>query len=258
MAGILLSVWASGILDYRAIVAGLILSLLQASGQVTNQIVDRELDKIVKPYRPLARGDVSVSTAVALDMVIIIVSLLLMLLLESRLPIMLALMIMLFALGYNTRTVRCNLVLNIMFTSISRGLLPPLFVYSIFRPIDSTALSTAIVCFTWVLSLQPTKDILDVEGDRMFGYRTLPAVLGVDRSIRLMKLMLVLLYTPACIVCGTFYTPLVFLSVLAVPGLVTLKYAYTRFSENNIAWICFYLGLCTIYLVLSIHQLLII
>ena len=53
-----------------AIYAGVTLALLQASGQVINQYVDYELDKMCKPYRPIPRGDVGRDEALGLGILL--------------------------------------------------------------------------------------------------------------------------------------------------------------------------------------------
>ena len=43
----------------RGVYVGITLALAQACGQTINQVVDAELDKLVKPYRPIPSGRVS-------------------------------------------------------------------------------------------------------------------------------------------------------------------------------------------------------
>jgi len=57
-----------------AVYVGLTLALLQASGQVINQYADSELDKLIKPYRPIPSGLVTREEALGLAWLLAIFS----------------------------------------------------------------------------------------------------------------------------------------------------------------------------------------
>ncbi len=225
------------------LVVGLSFSTAQAFGQVVNQIVDVELDKIVKPDRPLPSGKITTEQAISVATALLMSSLLLSMLVSQMFVICIT-MLLFFAAWYSLPPLsprKVNPILNNLWVSISRGLIPILAVQvAAGSPIDVTM---SIGVFLWVMALQPTKDVTDVEGDRMMGIKTVLTELGVDgfRTIAVPTVVVssILMYERPY---------LLFVLPIGIAAAITCKRKFLK--ENNMGWYLYYFGLGMIYLAL--------
>jgi 4-hydroxybenzoate polyprenyltransferase len=249
LVGLVLTIAAHG-LAYEAFVRGvyigLTLALAQGCGQIVNQVVDRDLDKVVKPYRPLPRGLVSVDEATGLAWLFAIAAVGRAFTISTYFGLMVCLLLF-FAAFYSLPPLsprRRNPWLSLMWMAFSRGFLPIIAVMGL------EGLPYALFSFVWAFGWQGTKDIPDVEGDREFGIRTIANTYGIE-----VLQGLSLASTVACSIIATvFGKPLLLLVVpLAVYGLIM----YTRpwRGENTVAWAVFYLGLGMIPLLIFVERL---
>jgi 4-hydroxybenzoate polyprenyltransferase len=229
----------------RGLFAGFALALAQGCGQIVNQIADRDLDRIVKPYRPIPQGLVSIDEALGLASLFSILAVACSLVVSTRFGLMICLLLF-FAVFYSLPpfSPRRNPWLSLMWMAFSRGFLPIIAVMGL------EGIPYALFSFAWAFGWQGTKDIPDAEGDRKFGIKTIANTYGVE-----VLHALSLVSTIACsIIAIVFGRPLLLLVVpLAVYGLAF----YTRpwRGENTVAWAVFYLGLGMVPLLILVEKL---
>jgi 4-hydroxybenzoate polyprenyltransferase len=156
------------------LLVGLSLACVQAFGQIVNQIVDIELDRYVKPHRPLPQGKVSVDEALGLAFGLTILGFMSANFVSNYYALAYLLMLLL-AVYYSLPpfTPRYHSAwLNHIWTSASRSLVPFLAVMGM------GGLTYALIAFTWAIGWQGSKDVSDADYDREFGIKTLANVYG--------------------------------------------------------------------------------
>ena len=231
---------------------GVTLMMLQFVGQITNQVSDIEIDKIVKPYRPLPRGEVSTGEAMGLAWILAIFALG-RALLVGPVFMLACLIILFFAVTFNVEPIRAkrNVYLSITWMAVSRGLLPFIATWSVFGDLKSpTPWLLGVFAMLWVMALNPVKDFSDIEGDARFGIKTLPVVLGVEKAS---KVIMALSSTPFIYLAllHVFYPGFGFWLLWCLLALLPAVYVGLRVKtplENNLSWQCYYVGLALIYI----------
>jgi geranylgeranylglycerol-phosphate geranylgeranyltransferase len=248
-AGFFLTI-ASGGVSYitlaRGVYVGLTLALAQACGQVVNQVVDRELDMLTKPYRPIPQGRVTVEEAMGLAWLLGVAAVGRAFTISLYFGLMTCLMLF-FAVFYSLPPLsprRVNPWLNHLWVSFSRSVVPVLAV------MGANGWKYALLAFVWAFGWQGTKDIADAEGDRLFGIKTLANTYGVT-ALRVLSTVSLLLYFA---VCAYMEMPIFMLLVpLGLYGL--LKYTSPWRGENTVAWAVYYVGLGLITVLTALSEL---
>jgi len=227
-----------------AVYIGITLALCQGAGQCLNQYADAELDKQIKPYRPIPSGLVSREEALGLSW------LLAMFAVGRAFTIgvffgLMVLVLLFFAVFYSLAPFsprKLDPLVNTAWMAVSRGFVPMYAVWSIYGD-TAIGLRYSVLALLWVMGFQASKDIGDVEGDRAFGIRTIPNVYGTRGLITTMAVC-----TTVYTVVATYfelYPMLLILPLAAVAMLTTNK--KSGLTENTYSWTCFYLGLAAIY-----------
>lgn len=263
MSGLLFSIFAfryygQTVNWIQAIGAGLALALLQGAGQALNQSLPEEIeiDKINgKTYRPTVRGIIKPREARNFSAFLIISGLAIAAMM-SYLFLMLACVISFFAVFYTYPPLRVKrfFILNNVHQGIARGFMPVISVWSIAGNLSSPvpyALGTVIAI--WIVGAQSTKDFGDEEGDRRFNIRTLPVVLGFERALNFMSLVMCISLVLLTVFCSWGLLPvrLLLLGLLIIPSLLIvhgLRKGYKhRLLENNLSWAVYYVSLMLWY-----------
>lgn len=228
------------------IYAGVTLALAQGCGQTLNQYADAELDTIIKPYRPIPQGLVSRDEALGVAWLLAIVSMGRSFVLGNFFALV-VLTLLFFAVFYSLAPFsprKVNPWVNVWWMAFSRGFLPVLAVYSKYGLLRN-AFVYAVLGFIWVYGFQSTKDIDDVEGDRMFNIKTVPSEYGVSMVYRVAEACL-LVYVIFALVYRSFMVLLAPVGVVAI----VLGRKKSRVTENNYGWTFFYIGLAMFYLLM--------
>jgi len=98
---------------------------------------------------------------------------------------------------------------------------------------DEARWSSGLLATVWATGIAFVRtayfDILDIQGDRIVGKETIPILMGPERSMRLLKALLVacLVFLPAAGLLGVF-TPLAYLLALASVYLLTIIVFHER------------------------------
>lgn len=149
-----------------------------------NQCTDVEIDKINKPARPIPSGKISLSSACMLFIILYGLSLLLSYFVNHEF-MLLTIFATLLGLGYSIKPFKFKdrLFISNLSISIGYGLLNFLLGWSANKPIEDAPLSMLLFLTLFDLFANISKDYRDIEGDKAYGVRTLPIVLGIKRSI---------------------------------------------------------------------------
>ena len=146
-----------------AVLAG---GLVMAAGNVTNDYFDRDLDKLLKPERPIPSGDISPRQAFVFGTFLFL----------SGVTFLAVVLLLL----YNMSLKKLPLIGNVT-VSFLTGLA---FVYGgVAVRSFVRALIPGTFAFFFHLGREILKDIEDSSGDRQKGYQTLPVILGSTESL---------------------------------------------------------------------------
>lgn len=228
-----------------AIYVGVTLALAQATGQIINQYADADLDRVVKPYRPIPSGAVDREEAIGLAWLLAMFAVARGFTVTVEFGLF-VIALLFFAVFYSLAPLsprRVNPFLNTAWMAVSRGFIPMIAVLGVYGDVRS-ALPYALLAFVWVLAYQPTKDIPDAEGDRAFGIRTIPSEYGLRGYVAYASVLTALFYAVSAIELPQMIA-LLPLSVAILLGLGR----QSKYTENTIAWVGFYVGLGLIYVV---------
>jgi len=232
---------------------GFLLALGQAIGQVVNQICDIPIDKINKPYRPLASGKIDVREAIFLVCIFLVLYVWLVFLVNTTFAIIM-LVLLFFAVFYSVKPIRTKnkLWINLMWISVSRGLLPILATWSVYGNIYTLfPWVVGIFATLWVFAFQSTKDIPDVIGDELFDVKTLPVVYGLEKTKKIMTVLSVFPFawlTIALLTTLDFRLIVLYVLIAFAAGIIRTLDVIEEKLENTRAWVLFYLGLGSIYI----------
>jgi len=171
---------------YGPVVTALAAFLVCAAGNVFNDLVDIETDRVNRPNRVLVRGGLTRkyarNLAIALNVAAFIMSLAV-----SFWVSVFALVTIGLLFAYNLYLKRIPLVGNLVvallagMTFLTGGLaVDPVLVFRLPGP-----LIAAVFAFLFHLTREIVKDVQDMEGDRQAGLNTLPLVWGVSKSLQL-------------------------------------------------------------------------
>lgn len=235
-----------------AIYVGVTLALAQAAGQITNQYADVELDKIVKPYRPLPSGLLTREEALGAAWLLALFSIARAFTISTTFGLLTLTMIF-FAVFYSLSPFsprRIHAVLNVLWMAISRGFIPVIAVWSIHGTFEK-ALPYALLAFVWVLAFQSTKDIEDVEGDRKFKIKTMFSAYGYTG---LMAWMVVFGFV-YLIICAFYQLPIMALLLIIAGFAIYGTTKKSKYTENNLGWVSFYAGLGIFFILMLTSEL---
>jgi geranylgeranylglycerol-phosphate geranylgeranyltransferase len=190
--GVAVGAWmtAPGSAYFPSLVSALAAFLVCAAGNVVNDIVDVDIDRVNRPRRVLVRGVVSIAAAKRLALALNLLAFVLALCVGWAMAgLAMATILLLFA--YNLRLKKTPLAGNAVvaalagLTFITGGVAAdPVRAFDLPGP-----LVPAVFAFFFHLVREIVKDVQDMEGDGPAGVRSLPHVAGVSKSL-LLALML--------------------------------------------------------------------
>ncbi len=186
---------------YGPLVAGLAAFLVCAAGNVINDIVDIDIDRINRPERVLVRGDLSISYARNLAIVLALLALISGVAVNIEVTVAVAAALVLLLL-YNLWLKRVRLVGNVVIALLS-GLTFMTGGWAVnpqLAMILPGPLIPAVFAVFFHMVREILKDAQDVEGDRRAGVTTLPQKIGVPASVMagliLFFVLVILTYIP--------------------------------------------------------------
>lgn len=174
-------------------IAALAASLVMASGNISNDIYDIEIDKINRPERPLPSGKISSRITIVLYFIFLLLSLIFTWLINLPAFLIVAVTNLMLYL-YSKFFKRIPLIGNIVVAFLA-GLV---FIFGgVVVGNPSVAIIPALFAFLINLIREIVKDMEDVEGDRKADVITFPIKFGLQNSkvLILVITILLVLYT---------------------------------------------------------------
>jgi geranylgeranylglycerol-phosphate geranylgeranyltransferase len=177
-------------LIYKTILlAGFAGALVNAGGNIINDYFDIEIDRINRPQRPLPSGAISLKSALSLYLYLTLFAFAIIYNLSiEALTIVIVTSVMLFLYSYKLKGI--PLIGNIVvafFTGLA----------FLFGSIIVGNLYCGIIpmTFAFLISLmrELVKDIQDIEGDKAIGVSTFPIKYGIEKTIKLISVVGVIL-----------------------------------------------------------------
>ncbi len=186
----LLGVWVGAYMTwlrpvyYAPAIAGLAAFLVCAAGNIINDLIDIDIDRVNHPKRVLVKGTLSTRYALVLAICFNVVAVILALCISLPLTGMAVITVLLLYL-YNYRLKKIPLVGNIVIsllaglTFITGGVAVD-YNMAFYLP---GPLVAAVFAFFFHLVREIIKDVHDIEGDRAAGIKTLPQIVGEQKSV---------------------------------------------------------------------------
>ncbi len=212
-----------------SIIAGIIVFLVASSGNILNDIVDREIDKINRPKRPIPSGEISIKMA-SVEWVVFSISGIITSIVIGLPYFLIAISVWVLLTLYSLNLKGIPLVGNAA-VSICAALTIP------FGAISTGGAGTVIFPFIFVFLIHFGREILkdgeDVMGDKKGKLKTFPLVFGL-RNAKFFTIILFLLLVIATIlaypVYGKMYLILVIFTV-DIP-LILMSFKLTPDAES--------------------------
>ncbi|MEM1557415.1 MAG: UbiA family prenyltransferase [Thermoproteota archaeon] len=243
----------------RILLTPLILALVNYTSNVINQIYDRDIDKVNKPYRPIPSGEVSVDGALSLAILLTIIVIGVSYFVNNLFGLLLSI-IMVFAWMYSAPPLRLRsrLFWSNIALAAPRGALGILTAYASYaNPFNNVPLLVfSLGVAVYVFGGNTFKDFPDEVGDRMFGVRNFVTVYGRRRAFRIAVISILL-------------SSILFLYSMGVNiyTLPTLSILYTSFilfglknpelktkTENTVMWTIFYVGMLALFILYLVSR----
>jgi geranylgeranylglycerol-phosphate geranylgeranyltransferase len=221
---------SSGILNWNIIIcAALAVALTASAGNIINDIVDIEIDRIVHPNRPLVLNVISVREAFVLYFIFFISALTISFFIGLDLfGIMLIANALLVYYSYQLK--KFPLIGNIT-VSLLTGLA---FIYGGVS-VNNTVGSVMPAVFAFLINFirELVKDIQDKEGDAVKGLKTFPIVKGNSKSKQLIYLLTVILILSTLYPYIFSYYKIEYFIVVMILVNPLLVYSAVQLSKND-------------------------
>jgi 4-hydroxybenzoate polyprenyltransferase len=177
------------------LVAALVGGMLNAASNAVNQITDLDIDRVNKPKRPIPSGRISVNAAAAIAAILYFICFVVAYFAIGWAFFLVILIGAAFSWAYSIPPVRTknSPILANPTMAFPRGVL--LIVAGYAAQLELTGRldifwanpapwAAGVIMFLFLLGGASTKDFADIEGDKAFGARTIPVVLGIRRASR--------------------------------------------------------------------------
>jgi len=165
-------------LSIKDLFAALSVGLITAGGNVLNDFFDREIDKIIHPERPLAKGRIRESTAFIYGVLLFLIGIIFSIFV-SMYAFFIALSVSLLLFLYNYFFKKMPLIGNILVSAISSAVF--LFVAS-YRGGFKFLVFPMLMVFFFHFTREIIKDIEDMKGDKRRKAKTIPIVIGARKA----------------------------------------------------------------------------
>jgi 4-hydroxybenzoate polyprenyltransferase len=157
---------------------------VNAASNTLNGVYDLDIDRINKPERPLPRGAINPQEATTIAYLLYLFTIFRASFINPAFFVF-VFAILLLTIAYSApplRTKRLFLVNNATI-ALARGLFGVLASWSIFGdPLSPVPWAVGFILFVFLFGAATTKDFTDMPGDKEYGMRTLPIVIGVERA----------------------------------------------------------------------------
>ncbi|MEA3500406.1 MAG: geranylgeranylglycerol-phosphate geranylgeranyltransferase [Candidatus Marinimicrobia bacterium] len=239
----------------KLIFAMLVVMLLNAAANCVNDIRDIEIDKINRPNRPLPAGKLNISEVKIFAIILFIVGNIISFSL-GIFPFIISLFIatplmIIYAIKLKQIAIWGNLLVSFILG------LAFIFAAGAFGNYK-IGIVPAVLAFLFTLIREIIKDMEDMIGDEQFDAKTLPVMIGIDKTksivVFLMFVLIIVILIPYLIgVYGVYYLIVVLISV-GIPVLLMIGYLLINKEQKKYNYLAkilkveIFFGLLSIYL----------
>ncbi len=209
--------------------------LVSSASMLINDVVDLDVDRVNKPWKPLPRGVFSPLTIKYVSLLFLVASVLL----NTVISLYAFLVVLILgSIAYSYSFFRHLWWSHFI---VSLGTVAP-FIYGYVlagSPMDKLCFITlfSIVIFLVNSSREFVKSIADVEGDRMLGYKTIAIVFGVDKASKLALIYAILGSITAVAIGLLGYASMYYTIILGIAGTMFTIQAY-RVYKSPLVGVC--------------------
>jgi len=175
-------------IDSNLIIGAIAGAFVAAFGNVANDIIDLPIDRINNPNRPLPSGAISITTAWILTILFLITPLVI----TFHLGVLPFAIVVLgsFLLYVYSRWLKLTPLANVTVAVIAS------LTFILGGVIMNNRFSLFLfpISVTYHFARELIKDIIDIEGDRLFGSKSIPIIVGSE-SARVIAISVIILFT---------------------------------------------------------------
>ena len=237
------------------IFAMLVVMFLNAAANCVNDIYDIEIDKINRPNRPLPAGKLNISEVKIFAIILFSIGNIISFYL-GIIPFIISLIIatplmILYAIKLKKKAIWGNLLVSFILG------LAFIFAASAFGNYK-IGIVPAVLAFLFTLIREIIKDMEDVIGDKQFDAKTLPVIIGINKTKSivafLMFVLIIVILIPYLIgIYGMYYLIVVVISV-GIPVVLMIGYLLIGRNKKKYSYLAsilkveIFFGLLSIYL----------
>ncbi|MFN4336217.1 MAG: UbiA family prenyltransferase [Candidatus Nitrosocaldus sp.] len=214
-------IYASGLTIHEGVLpafAATCLSLMAANA--LNQCTDADTDAINKPDRPIPSGMISIGEGYAIVAMLYAATLALGALVSMEFFALIGVAVLL-GIAYSIRPFRFKdrFIASNLSIAIGYGAVNFLVGWNVAMPLDTAPLHILLFLTAFDFFANISKDYRDMEGDRVYGARTMPIVLGRSRSIAIQFSALYITFAMPVlfILLSCVDTTFILVSVMGIP-----------------------------------------
>ncbi len=241
-------------------------AMLNGASNAYNQVSDLKIDRINRPDRPIPSGKISIKEALGFTLTVYVIGLVIAYIISFSFFVVTAICLIITTL-YSTPPVylKKRFILSTATIALCQSwlfLLAGWLIYPFTNPWEPTFWFIGSVLFILLLGACGTKDFTEVDGDGMYGMKTLPILYGNDKAAKMTGAFFVLPFVliPIGVYTGILVQRTIFLLILFVYGIyinLNMKNLIKprEKGENSRAWRHYYfmlmalqLGFCAVYL----------
>lgn len=243
----------SGSIDpSKILLTAIVFVLANYASNVINQIYDRDIDAINKPYRPIPSGKISVDEASSIAILLTIATISIAYVFVGTLFGSMLSVIMIFSWLYSSPPLRLRsrLFWSNLSLAAPRGALGILTAYASYsNPFENPRLLMfSLGMAVYVFGGNTFKDFHDENGDRMCGVRNFVTVYGRKKAMMISNISIVASLIP-------IFLSTSFANILLVSPMVMMMIYFSlknpemkAGTENTIIWAVFYLCMTVLFL----------
>jgi 4-hydroxybenzoate polyprenyltransferase len=244
--------------------ASVTMLLLHGGSQAMNMAEDAYMDKQTdhKSTRPIPAGVVTEEEARSLAWIFIFLGVARAFTINNSFGIF-CIILAFMGVMYNLSPIRAKDILwvNIGWQAASRGLFLFPATFAVWGdPLNKFAWSMGVVAFLLVLSMQQTADFADVEIDATFDITTPAVYYGLEKLVKIMALIAVLMFGVYSIFIYLGFIPTMYSPYLLVMPIGWSLYSLwsspnsiSEIGNNHFSWYVFYFSLACLYILPAVE-----
>ncbi|MGB9720380.1 MAG: geranylgeranylglycerol-phosphate geranylgeranyltransferase [bacterium] len=213
----------------KILLAGVVGFLVCAYGNIINDIMDIEIDRVNNPERPLVSGTVKKINAIFMAIFFVIVSLMISFFLGLKpfLLVIITILLLFFYSLYFKKTPLANFVVAII-----AGLS---FVFGGFITDNILSLLPAFFALLIHTPREIIKDIMDINGDHKFKVLSLPIIYGEERARNIAIIFLIILLCLSPLPYALGFLNLRYLLIILLIAIPLIIFTIAKIHNNNLA-----------------------